>query len=136
MRRKRIAPVAVAIFGLLVSLPAAGEAHNGNATTAGAMQAPGQQAPSNTEPPVITATATSNLIFDGRATQLASLNCSAAGCGQTPDIWDGLQFCNEDITLASDSRFGQVYHYRLDSSSNLAPCQTIWGTGIEYASLN
>ena len=80
----------------------------------------------------------SALRFDGRALHMTSLHCDASSCGQTPALWSGLQFCNDDITLQSDSRFGTVYHYRTNSSSNLVGCDggPIWSPDVAYASLN
>jgi hypothetical protein len=37
---------------------------------------------------------------------------------QSPQLWDGLLFLNNDIQLASDSRYGQVFSIRTGSNSH------------------
>ena len=65
------------------------------------------------------------MLFDGRATNMTSLSSYESTPGtlstleqsQSPQLWDGLLFLNNDIQLASDSRYGKVYSIRtgLDS---------------------
>jgi hypothetical protein len=48
--------------------------------------------------------------FDGRARRLKTLySTSTTNQAQLPHVWDGLLFMNNDIQIASDDRFGQVY---------------------------
>jgi hypothetical protein len=69
---------------------------------------------------------------------LTYLRCDRKRCGQRPAIWSGTQFCGDDITLQSDPRFGRVYRYRTNTSSNLVGCGNgpIWSASVAYASLN
>jgi hypothetical protein len=79
-----------------------------------------------------------SLIFDGRAARMVYLRCDRKRCAQRPEIWSGLQFCGDDITLEHNVRFRRVYRYRTDSGSDLAGCSggPIWSPSVAYASLN
>lgn len=81
-----------------------------------------QSAVSNQTPVVTTTstgttTASGSVMFDGRAKQMTVLyshettpgDLSTLQQGQSPNVWTGLAFLNDDIQLASDSRYGQVY---------------------------
>src|SRR5215472_13889203 len=61
---------------------------------------------------------TQPLIFDGRARQMTQLSVNTT-VNQSPAIWSP-QFCDPDIYLESDVRFGKVYHVHTDSSSTLS----------------
>src|SRR5215472_7019472 len=80
---------------------------------------------------------TQPLIFDGRARQMTQLSVNTT-VNQSPAIWSP-QFCDPDIYLESDVRFGKVYHVHTDSSSTLS-CPAgggpIWSPSVAYASLN
>jgi hypothetical protein len=64
--------------------------------------------------------------FNGRAThmgQLFSYETSAGDVGtlvqgQTPKLWDGLGFLNNDIQVVPDSRYGHVYSIRAGVGSH------------------
>jgi hypothetical protein len=64
--------------------------------------------------------------FDGRAKNMTSLysyestagDLSTLKQGQSPQLWSGLNFLNNDIQLASDSRYGQVYSIRTGYDSH------------------
>jgi Polysaccharide lyase len=64
--------------------------------------------------------------FNGRAThmgQLFSYETSAGNIGtlvqgQTPKLWDGLGFLNNDIQVIPDSRYGHVYAIRAGVGSH------------------
>ena len=66
------------------------------------------------------------MYFDGRAKNMTSLSSYESTPGtlstlkqaQSPQMWDGLLFLNNDIQLASDSRYGQVYSIRTGSNSH------------------
>lgn len=69
---------------------------------------------------------------------MAYLRCDRDRCAQRPAVWSGLQFCGGDITLERNARFGQVYRYRTNASSDLVGCSggPIWSGSVAYASLN
>ena len=64
--------------------------------------------------------------FNGRAThmgQLFSYETSAGNIdtlvqGQSPKLWDGLNFLNNDIQVVPDSRYGHVYSIRAGVGSH------------------
>jgi hypothetical protein len=67
------------------------------------------------------------VFFNGRAThmmgQLQSYETSAGNIGtlvqgQSPKLWDGLNFLNNDIQVVSDSRYGHVYSIRAGVGSH------------------
>jgi hypothetical protein len=71
---------------------------------------------------VATATAgsprTGAVLFDGRARRLSSLySTSTTDQGQSPHVWDGLGFMNNDIQIVKDDRFGPVYVIRAGPGS-------------------
>lgn len=54
--------------------------------------------------------ASGSIVFDGRAKRLTTLySTDQYNQAQTPTVWDCLCFNNNSITLASDSRYTQVY---------------------------
>jgi len=91
---------------------------------------------SSTTSSTTTTSGGASLIWDGRATRMTSLWCrSTTDCGQSPaGMWDGLGFCNDDIWLESDARFGHVYHYRTGPKSGY--CAGNYSSSIAYTSLN
>jgi hypothetical protein len=79
---------------------------------------------STTSPP-----ARGSVSFDGRAKQMKQLYSLAAGNqGQSPNLWTCLCFTHNDISLTSDSTFGQVYRARV-SIGDTNP----WGGDIASA---
>ena len=66
------------------------------------------------------------VLFNGRATHMGQLfsyetsagNVSTLVQGQTPKLWDGLGFLNNDIQVIPDSRYGHVYSIRAGVGSH------------------
>src|SRR4029077_14068154 len=66
------------------------------------------------------------VLFNGRATHMGQLfsyetsagNVSTLVQGQTPKLWDGLGFLNNDTQVIPDSRYGHVYSIRAGVGSH------------------
>ena len=66
------------------------------------------------------------VLFNGRATHVGSLSSYETSSGdintlvqsQSPKLWDGLNFLNNDIQVVPDSRYGHVYSIRAGVGSH------------------
>ena len=66
------------------------------------------------------------VFFNGRATHLGQLfsyetsagNINTLVQGQSPKLWDGLSFLNNDIQVVPDNRYGRVYSIRAGVGSH------------------
>jgi hypothetical protein len=65
-------------------------------------------------------------------TLLQSNGTQCGGSQQSPAIWNGLTFMNDDITLASDSRYGQSYKVSVPVGDH-NPCNTSANTTSDGA---
>lgn len=65
-------------------------------------------------------------VFDGRASRLTLLQSYETTPGtlstlvqkQSPAVWDGLSFLQNDITLVPDAHYGQVYDVKVNGGSH------------------
>jgi Polysaccharide lyase len=106
-------------------------------TTAGVHQAPpsaytetvnGTTSPTTTTSAATTTTPppSGSVSFDGRAKVMSSLysyettagDTSTLKQGQSPTLWDGLLFLNNDIALTADSNYGQIFSIRTGYNSH------------------
>jgi hypothetical protein len=77
-------------------------------------------------PAAASASPPGTVYFDGRARRLRTLySTSTTNQGQLPHVWDGLLFMNNDVQIARDDRFGQVYVIHAEPGSH-GP----WNTGL------
>jgi Polysaccharide lyase len=76
------------------------------------------------------------LYFDGRARTMRTLySTSTTNQAQSPRVWSCLCFMNNDIQLATDSEFGQVYLTRAEPGSH-NPWNTAAPTNAAAAQLS